>query len=154
MKPSLALLLSAACVCFSSCATDKNAKPDPKKNAKDEKKEEKPVDEGPKLVGKIASIPADRRFVLIQRYGEWQAEAGVILTTRGPEGRTANLRVTGEKLGEFAAADLQAGTLEKGDAVYSQHVPKPVTPAPQPVPDPEVPQTEDAPSEENIQKNN
>jgi hypothetical protein len=134
MKPSSALLLSAACVFLSSCATDQ------------------------KLVGRIANIPADRRFVLVQRYGEWTSEAGTILTTRGPEGRLANLRVTGERLGEFAAADVQSGTVEKGDAVYSQHVPKPVQPTPAPeipqeVPQ-EVPQPKDTPQEENIQKNN
>ena len=81
---------------------------------------------GPKLVGRIASVPADKRFVLIQSYGPWEIETGRILTTRGPDERTANLRTTGEKLGEFAAADLQSGTVEVGDAVYSQHVPKPV----------------------------
>lgn len=145
MKPCLAILLSAACVFLSSCATDKKAKPEEKKE-----EEKKPVVEGPKLVGKIASIPPDRRFVLIQKYGEWTMEAGAILTTRGPNERTANLRVTGEKLGEFAAADVQSGTLEKGDAVYSQHSPKPV----QPTPPPEVPQTQDEAPAEIIQKNN
>jgi hypothetical protein len=145
MKPSLAILLFAACVCLISCATDKKVKPEDKKD-----EEKKPVVEGPKLVGKIASIPPDRRFVLIQKYGEWTMEAGAILTTRGPQERTANLRVTGEKLGEFAAADVQSGTLEKGDAVYSQHAPKPV----QPTPAPEVPQTQDEAPAEIIQKNN
>lgn len=90
------------------------------------------VVEGPKLVGKIASIPADRRFVLIQSYGKWEMVAGAILTTRGPDERTANLRVTGETLGEFAAADLQSGTLEKGDAVYSQAITPPPIPSPSP----------------------
>lgn len=84
--------------------------------------------EGPELIGRIASIPADKRFVLIQRYGKWKAEAGKTLTTRGPEDRTANLLATGESLGEFAAADLQSGRVEVGDAVYSQHVAKPVEP--------------------------
>ena len=47
-------------------------------------KNPKPVVEGPKLVGRIASIPADKRFVLIQSYGKWKIESGRILTTRGP----------------------------------------------------------------------
>jgi hypothetical protein len=87
----------------------------------------KPVVEGPKLIGRIASIPADRRFVLIQSYGGWKIEAGRILTTRGADQRSANLRVTGESLGDFAAADLQSGLLEVGDAVYVQHEVKPAT---------------------------
>lgn len=73
----------------------------------------------PRLVGRIASIPADRKFVLIQSYGTWTVETGSILTTQGPDGRSANLLATGEKLGQYAAADVRAGTLEIGDGVYS-----------------------------------
>jgi hypothetical protein len=81
----------------------------------------------PRLVGRIASIASAQRFVLIQSYGRWTIETGSILTTRGDEGRTANLRVTGEQQGQFAAADIQSGEVRKGDAVYTQHTPKPVT---------------------------
>ena len=73
-------------------------------------------------------MPADKRFVLIQSYGTWKIEAGTILTSRGAEDRTANLLVTGESLSQFAAADLQSGRVEVGDAVYSRHAPKPATP--------------------------
>lgn len=92
----------------------------------------KPVAASPQLVGIVASVPSDKQFVLIRSYGKWDAQTGQILTTRGPEGRVANLRVTGEKLGEFSAADVQAGTAEIGDAVYSQ----PAAEAPKPVPAP------------------
>ncbi len=109
----LLLSLSSSCTHFHS----KKSPPAPAK----------PVVEGPKLIGRIASIPADRRFVLIQSYGQWKIEAGRILTTRGPDQRSANLRITGESLGDFAAADVQSGLLEVGDAVYSQHEIKPVT---------------------------
>lgn len=80
----------------------------------------------PKLVGRIASIPADKQFALIQSYEKWSIETGSILTTRGNEERTANLRVTGESMGQFAAADIQSGAVEIGDAVYSRHTPKPL----------------------------
>lgn len=94
---------------------------------KAENTEEQAVeDKGPKLVGRIATVPADKRFVLIQSYGRWNIQAGAILTTRGTNERTANLKVTGESLGQFAAADVQSGTVQIGDAVYSQHIPKPV----------------------------
>lgn len=114
------ILLAAACLGLSGCA-DKPKKPDAGKPA---------PTTAPKLVGRIASIPPDRRFVLIQSYGKWTVESGTILTTRGPDERSANLKTTGETLGDFAAADLQAGTVEVGDAVYSQHVPKPVEETP------------------------
>lgn len=90
-------------------------------------KKKKPPEEAslaPKLVGRIASIPADKQFVLIQSYEKWDIEIGTILTTRSSEERSANLRVTGESMGQFAAADIQSGTVEIGDAVYSRHVPK------------------------------
>jgi len=69
------------------------------------------------LVGRIASIPADRRFVLIQSYGKWNVATGTVLISRDSEGRSANLLATGETLGQFAAADVQSGSLEIGDAV-------------------------------------
>ncbi len=89
-----------------------------------DKPEEEPIEKKaapakPKLVGRVASIPADRKFVLIQAYGKWRVETGAILTTQGPGERTANLRATGEKLGQYAAADIQSGTLELGDGVYT-----------------------------------
>ena len=118
----------------------------------DKPKEEatKSAVEAPKLVGRIASIPADKRFVLIQSYGNWVVESGRILTTRGPDERTANLRITGETLGEFTAADLQSGSVGVGDAVYSQHVVKP-----QPLlTSPEVLQPQGEPPAKIIQKNN
>lgn len=141
MKLNPAVLLAAfSCLLISSCATTQPAKPEPVKT----------LEEGPKLVGRVASIPADRRFVLIQSYGKWNIESGRILTTRGPDERTANLRTTGETLGEFAAADLQSGSVEVGDAVYSQHVAKPA----EVLTTPEVPQSQDKALPENVQKNN
>lgn len=109
-----AFIFSLACLVLVSCAT--------------KEPEEKPKAEPPRLVGRIASIPPDKRFVLIQSFGKWIAEPGAILTTRGADQRSANLLVTGEALGQFAAADLQSGQVELGDAVYSQHIPKPPTP--------------------------
>ncbi len=98
--------------------------------------------EPPKLVGRIASIPAGRKFVLIQSYSAWNVETGGILTTRGAENRSANLLVTGESLGQFAAADIQSGSVEVGDAVYSRHVPKATAAPANPLPEPELPENQ------------
>ncbi|NQX02480.1 hypothetical protein HQ447_17620 [bacterium] len=118
MKPGLIFLL--CCVLGPACAPTQPKKPDAQAA--------KPAVEGPRLIGRIASVPADKRFVLIQSYAKWEIESGRILTTRGLDNRSANLRVTGETLGEFAAADLQSGLVEVGDAVYSQHLVKPIPP--------------------------
>ncbi|MFZ9940829.1 MAG: hypothetical protein ACO3F7_01615 [Luteolibacter sp.] len=132
-----ALTFGFACFSLLSCATNEP--------------EDKPKPEPPKLVGRIASIPPDRRFVLIQRYGQWTSEPGSILTTRGADQRSANLLVTGEALGEFAAADLQSGQVELGDAVYSQHIPKP-PPASEPPNEASAPETSPAEDIKNPQK--
>lgn len=124
------------------------------KPADKEKSEKTANSEAPKLVGRVASIPPDKRFVLIQSYGGWKIEAGSILTTRGPENRSANLLATGESLGEFAAADLQSGAVEVGDGVYSRHTPKP----PEPLDAAETPaepaENQMKQQSENVQKNN
>jgi hypothetical protein len=137
-------ICAASAVLLTHCAAFKSAKAaEPKA---------KPTTEGPQLVGRIASIPADKRFVLIQSYGKWNIAAGALLTTRGPEERTANLLATGESLGEFAAADLQSGFLEVGDAVYSRHVPRPADSA-SPVESPVEPAAnQPQPQSEKIQK--
>lgn len=110
---------------------------------------EKPNEDAPKeketvpenkrrIVGRVASVPADGKFVLIQSYGSWKVETGAVLTTQGSGGRKANLLVTGEKLGQYAAADIRSGTLEVGDGVYTI-----VTPPKLPG-DPEPQETEEA----------
>ncbi|WP_200271507.1 hypothetical protein [Luteolibacter pohnpeiensis] len=74
----------------------------------------------PRLIGRIASVPADHRFVLIQSYAKWDIAPDSILTSRGNDGRTANLLATGEHLGQYAAADLQSGQVAVGDAVFDR----------------------------------
>ena len=142
---STAILAASACLCFGSCATTP-----PAKKEKTPATTVKPKQEAPKIVGRIASIPPDKRFVLIQSYGKWIVETGTILTTRGPNERSANLLVTGESMGEFAAADLQSGLVEVGDAVYSQHLPKPESLSTSPESLENQPKAEI----ENVQKNN
>lgn len=107
----------------------------------------------PRLVGRIASIPPGKKFVLIQSYDTWNIEPGTILTTRGPDSRSANLRVTGESNSRFAAADLQSGTVEVGDAVYSRHVPKPPETPSEPQALPEPVENQESQDSENVQKN-
>ena len=109
MKPILHATALILFVFLAACAEKPEEKPNEKADAETR----------PQLVGRVASIPADRKYVLIQSYGSWNVETGSILTTQGPEGRAANLLATGEKLGQYAAADIQSGTLEIGDGVYT-----------------------------------
>lgn len=108
-----------------------------------EKKEKKEAVDKPRLVGRIASMPANRKFVLIQSYGTWDVPTGSILTTHGPDGRAANLLATGEKLGQYAAADLKSGILEVGDGVYTIGTHQESTPNPLPDPVEPIDQVED-----------
>jgi hypothetical protein len=110
--------------CLSSCADKSTPTPPPT-----EKK-----DEDARLIGRIASIHRGDNFVLVQSYGTWNIETGTILATIGPNGRAANLKVTGEKIGQFAAADIQSGTLEIGDSVYTTLTSESIDKEKEPVP--------------------
>jgi hypothetical protein len=72
----------------------------------------------PRLVGRIASIPDAGDFVLIEAYGKWSVPEGGLLSGIGSEGRTSNLVATGERLGQFSAADIRSGVAKVGDSVY------------------------------------
>ncbi|MFT4177666.1 MAG: hypothetical protein QM627_13590 [Luteolibacter sp.] len=130
----------------------------PKATNQVEKAKKKPVNP-PQLVGRIASIPPERRFVLIQSYGKWTVPANSILITRGDEERSANLLATGEHLGQYAAADIRSGDVQVGDGVYYREIKEsgestetsaPLTPL-------ASPDSHDPPKngqEPNVQKNN
>ncbi|MCW1921795.1 hypothetical protein OKA05_04470 [Luteolibacter arcticus] len=101
------LLLLLATVGFSSCSLFKDDEEEP---AMSETK--------PSLVGRIASVQEGSGFVLIEAYGPWKVPDGGLLSGIGTEGRTANLVATGEKLGQFSAADIRSGVAKVGDSVY------------------------------------
>jgi len=87
----------------------------------EESAEEEAIDEAaPRLVGRVVSIHAEEGFVLIQGFGEWQLGEGLLLSSLGDDERTATLIASGERMGRFAAADLKAGRVEVGDAVYAR----------------------------------
>jgi hypothetical protein len=134
ITPSTTLAL---CVFLAACADKPDVSPVEKEEAASK----------PRLVGRIASIPADREFVLIQAYGTWTVETGSVLTSQGPDGRTANLLATGEKLGQYAAADIRTGTLEVGDGVYTiAKIPVQIEEPPEPA----VAEKSEAPAEETV----
>jgi hypothetical protein len=87
----------------------------------------------PALVGRVASVPAAKEFVLIQSYGAWSVPAGEPVFTAGDGGRSGNLLPTGERLGQFVAADLRSGEVLVGDPVYFRpKEPKPGAAGPPP----------------------
>lgn len=84
-----------------------------------EKKEdvEEPAATTYRTVGRIASVDQAEGFALIQQYTRSVLAEGSILTSYGPEGKRANLRVSGEKMGLFSVADIQSGEVAVGDPV-------------------------------------
>lgn len=88
----------------------------------DEQKEAPKETSRPKLVGRVASTPSGADFVLIEAYGSWKVPDGGMLSGLGTEGRTSNLAVTGEKSGQFLAADIRSGVAKVGDSVYYRPV--------------------------------
>tara|TARA_B100001057_G_scaffold275675_1_gene275957 strand:- start:4491 stop:4949 length:459 start_codon:yes stop_codon:yes gene_type:complete len=76
------------------------------------------------IVGRIASVSRRGKFVLIQKLGTGTLPKGVIYQSRGPDGRTASLRLSGERIRDFFAADLLSGKTEKGNAVIAYRYPR------------------------------
>ncbi len=77
-----------------------------------------------KLVARVASVNAAEKYALIQRYGKLNVEDNELLYTMGMEGKTASLKVTGERLGQHIAVDIVSGELSIGDAVFLRSLEK------------------------------
>jgi hypothetical protein len=103
-----------------------------------------------RLVARVQSRPGSKDFVLLEAFGKWTVEDGVNLYAYGSDGRMAILTTSGEKLGQFVAADVKSGQVEIGDAVYHRSkgpsttaepaaAPTAPLPAPQPESTPAVP---------------
>lgn len=107
MKPAIICPL-LICLSLSACGLFQG-KPTPI-----EQEEEEPSS---RYIGQIASVHEDQGFVLIRRSPGIQVATGTILISDGTDGRAANLRATGESLGQMIAADLQSGTPQVGDSV-------------------------------------
>jgi hypothetical protein len=101
------LTTALALALISSCSLPEEAKEEPAKS-----------ETRPRLVGRIASVPAGGGFVLIESYGPWRVSEGGLLSGVGGDGRSSSLVVTGEKLGRHAAADIRSGEVKVGDPVY------------------------------------
>jgi len=70
-----------------------------------------------RYIGQITSVHAEQGFVLIRRASAITLNPGTILLSEGPNGRAANLRISGENLGQMLAADVQSGSPQVGDSV-------------------------------------
>lgn len=110
VKLYLMILLTMSASMMCSCSSGNNVK------GMEGKKVE--VREPDKLVARVASVNREANYVLIQRYGRLVVPEDSILYTLGPGDTTANIQVTGERLGQFLAADISSGELNVGDSVY------------------------------------
>ena len=79
--------------------------------------EEKKIIPKRNIIGRIASVSQSKEFVLIQKFGPGKLPENRIYQARGPEGRAASLRLSGERIRDFYAADIASGTVKKGDSV-------------------------------------
>jgi hypothetical protein len=96
------LFCCAILLVIGSCAGEK----------KQEAPKKTPITEAPILVARIQSRPGGKDFVLLESYEKWTLEDGVNLFSTGSDGSTAALVTSGEKLGQFVAADLISGHVE------------------------------------------
>lgn len=101
------------------------------------------------LVARVQSRPGNKDFVLLEAYGKWTLDEGVILFAYGNDGRSATLETSGEKLGQFVAADVKSGEVAVGDAVYhrTKGAAAPASPSPPKAPSPQATPAAPAPAE-------
>ena len=107
MKYLTLILALAMCSCSSS-EEDPEDKNDPDKEDISIKKQ---------IIGRIASVSSTGGFVLIQKYSAGKMPVNTIIQTSGPDGRTASLKPSGERVRNFFAADIVNGEVQIGDAV-------------------------------------
>ena len=107
MKYLTLILALAMCSC-SSLEEDPEDKNDPDKEDISIKKQ---------IIGRIASVSSTGGFVLIQKYSAGKMPVNTIIQTSGPDGRTASLKPSGERVRNFFAADIVNGEVQIGDAV-------------------------------------
>lgn len=118
MKIHFLRVMSIAGVCLlNSCANNQPIV--------EEEKDEVILD---KMVARVASVNRAAEYVLIQRFGRLVIPEDSILYTLGStapdSNNVASIRVTGEKLGQFLAADIISGELTVGDTVYLRNFEK------------------------------
>ena len=71
-----------------------------------------------RVVGEIASVHPNEKFVLIKRYFQGGGFGeGTLIASVSPGGVTSSLVLTGETLGRYHAADIQEGSPSNGDVV-------------------------------------
>ena len=71
-----------------------------------------------RVVGEIASVHPNEKFVLIKRYFQGGGFGeGTLIASVSPGGVTSSLVLTGETLGRYHAADIQEGGPSNGDVV-------------------------------------
>ncbi len=95
-----------------------------KETASEAEEEKKNTGPERRIVGRIASVSQAGEFVLIQKFGTGSLPKNTIYQSQGPEGRSASLRPSGERVRDFFAADLISGKVEKGDAVVAYPNPR------------------------------
>jgi len=93
-----------------------------------------------KMVGRVATVDAAGRYVLIQVYGTWSVPNEVLLRVYSDANGASTLRPTGERQGRYVAADIVAGNPGPGDGVmYAPASDDEASPAVPEMPNPAAP---------------
>ncbi len=73
--------------------------------------------EGPVVIGSVELVNPEARFVVVHLLANVPISAGTELSTAGPSGHVAKLKVTPERKTVFITADITSGEPQKGDTV-------------------------------------
>jgi hypothetical protein len=95
---------------------------------------DKPEDTQPEVgamtsVGSIEMVNPESKFVIVRLGSNAPIPADTTLTAVSPTGTVCKLKVTPERKGIFATADIVEGEPHRGDTVVFKYEGKPATPA-------------------------
>lgn len=126
MRPSARhLLITALVACLlPGCALLKKFQrkhPAPRQEAK-----------APQQIGTVVLVNIEGSFVLIDNGYRISPPIGLMAQSQGPDGPSAQLKVTEMRKRPFVVADIVSGTPNKGDLVFEEKAVTPQTKQPSP----------------------
>ncbi len=111
------LFTASLLIALASCSGSQN------EDEEEEKKDEAPPIPKSQIIGRVTSVSPHSEFVLIQKYGAGRLPSRGIYLALGPDGRTASIRPSGERVRDFHAADILNGEVKTGDTVIVRQIP-------------------------------
>ena len=77
------------------------------------------------VIGKVNSIESASGIVMIRTFGKVKSQDSDVIFTKGPDGTTGTVTLSGQSNKFFVAAEYVSGNVIAGDAVYRRRLTSP-----------------------------